>query len=509
MLTAPHTDAELLARFAAGRDEAAFAEIVRRHGPVVLRVCRRLYRPAAEDAFQATFLVLACRAGSVRTSVGGWLVGVAGRVARQMRRRDRRWASNPPPDVGFTPRSPDLAELAAILDDELTRLPDRLRAVVVACLLAGRTHDEAAADLGTSGRTVRRRLAEAKAVLRDRLVRRGVVPTVAAAVVAGTGPAAVAVPAGLTTSTATLATDFLAGGATHVPAAIIAKGVAMGMTGLGLKAWATALLIAAVGATAVGVGWADGPAAVMPPPNPPLPAKALGRPAPPTPRPESVSVTGGSPVAARAILNEANHQLRVLSRTWLGTEPPAMRATVPINYQPGGKEGGATTFRFADGGPVAIGMKLRGGLERTLEVTLPHEMTHVVLAVHFGRAVPRWADEGMAVLAESEASRHEHDLRCRGLINAGRAIPLKELFRMTEYPKDMVVTFAQGYSVCDFLLSRHPTDGRRKLLDFVRLGMVDGNAGWERAAREVYGFRSVDDLQEQWIASLRTPPKRP
>src|SRR5579885_2581487 len=91
---APSTpDADLLRRFVADRDPDAFAELVRRHGPVVYRVCRRLLGPAAaDDAFQATFLVLATRPGSVRQagSVGSWLVGVAGRVARQMRKRDRR-----------------------------------------------------------------------------------------------------------------------------------------------------------------------------------------------------------------------------------------------------------------------------------------------------------------------------------------------------------------------------------------------------------------------------------
>src|SRR3954466_4236918 len=99
-------DAELLGRFAAARDEAAFTELVRRHGPVVYRVCRRLVPAAADDAFQAVFLVLACRGGGTRgprgggggrvaggrAAVGGWLAGVAGRVARKMRAAEPRRA---------------------------------------------------------------------------------------------------------------------------------------------------------------------------------------------------------------------------------------------------------------------------------------------------------------------------------------------------------------------------------------------------------------------------------
>src|SRR5438094_1072451 len=103
-------DADLLRRFAEARDEPAFAELVRRHGPVVYRVCRRLLGPAAaDDAFQATFLVLVTRPESVRQagSVGSWLVGVAGRGARQMRKRERRFlASGRRQSAGDSPTPP-------------------------------------------------------------------------------------------------------------------------------------------------------------------------------------------------------------------------------------------------------------------------------------------------------------------------------------------------------------------------------------------------------------------
>ena len=169
------TDADLLSQFIASRDEAAFAELVRRHGPAVYRTCRRLTDPtSADDAFQATFLVLACRAERVRKagSVGSWLIGVAGRVARQMRRVGGKQetltdcqdeiadCSAPHPGSCLI-----IPELAAVLEDELTRLPDSLRAPLVLCLLQGRTQEQAATELGGSVRTLRRRLERAKVAL--------------------------------------------------------------------------------------------------------------------------------------------------------------------------------------------------------------------------------------------------------------------------------------------------------------------------------------------------------
>src|SRR5215213_7244380 len=146
-------DDELLDRFTTGRDEAAFAELVRRHGPVGFRVCRRLVGPdAAEDAFQAAFLVLATRPDAARAagSVGGWLVGVAGRVARQMRRAANRRATHESAAARRDEREDpaDRTDQFRVLDEEIARLPEHLRDPVVLCLLQGLTQDEAAAELG-------------------------------------------------------------------------------------------------------------------------------------------------------------------------------------------------------------------------------------------------------------------------------------------------------------------------------------------------------------------------
>ena len=156
------TDRDLLAGFASRGDHAAFAELVRRHGPMVLRTCRRTLRHEedAEDAFQATFLVLAEKAGSVRKTeaLGSWLHGVAHRVALRARRdagrrRAHEREARPMPTTAGT-RDADWREVQAALDEEIRALPEKYRAPFVLCFLEGRSRAEAAAELGLEEGTV-------------------------------------------------------------------------------------------------------------------------------------------------------------------------------------------------------------------------------------------------------------------------------------------------------------------------------------------------------------------
>ena len=288
----PVPDPALLDRFAIGRDEDAFAELIRRHGPVVYRICRRLVgASAADDAFQATFLVLATRLDTARAagSVAGWLVGVAGRVARQMRRSAARrthheTAAATARSADGAAHSVDLADQFRLLDEELARLPARLRDPVVLCLLQGRTQEDAARELGRDARTLRRRLERAKKVLRARLERRGVVPAVASGLITAAGSVSATVPPDLSNRTVSTVFDFLTGGASRLAPVILAKGVATSMFSRKLT---HLMAVAVFGLIGVGVVLADdprpaptaattqaAPATVPSPPTPAAPARA-------------------------------------------------------------------------------------------------------------------------------------------------------------------------------------------------------------------------------------------
>jgi RNA polymerase sigma factor (sigma-70 family) len=185
---ARETDRQLLTRFAR-RDPEAFAELVERHGPMVFRVCRRVLRHEqdAEDAFQATFLVLAGRAAAIRNSeaVASWLHGVAHRVALRARRDAvrRRVRERETPMPATKPPPHDWGEIQAALDEEIRRLPAGPRAAFVLCFLEGKSRSEAAAELGVKEGTVWSRLSLAKKLLGQRLGRRGIVlPALLAAV---------------------------------------------------------------------------------------------------------------------------------------------------------------------------------------------------------------------------------------------------------------------------------------------------------------------------------------
>jgi RNA polymerase sigma factor (sigma-70 family) len=258
------SDRELLECFLRQRDEAAFTVLLRRHGPMVMRVCRRVLNDwhAAEDAFQATFLVLARKAGSIRRreGVGGWLHGVAYRLALKARREARR----PLPETAFAPTASPapldqltMHEAQAMLDEEIQQLPAKYREPLLLCYLEEKTRDEAARQLGWPLGTLKSRVERGRELLRVGLERRGL--TLSAGLVATTlapRTATAALAAEMLRQTAQAAVQFAAGPLRAVagisPEAVaLAKGVLPMITLTQIKWAAVALLALAL----VGNGW--------------------------------------------------------------------------------------------------------------------------------------------------------------------------------------------------------------------------------------------------------------
>ncbi len=262
------SDRQLLERFTTRRDDAgevAFAALVARHGPMVLVVCQDLLgdRHHAEDAFQAVFLVLARKAGSIREPdlLGNWLYGVALRTARcarlrlARRRRNEEALSTSPTDPAVPADRPVLArEQAEALHVEIDRLPDAFRLPLVLCYFEGLTVHEAARRLRCSHGTVRSRIARARDKLRRGLTRRGVVlPAAALTAVFDSKDASASVSSPLCDITTRAALKFAAGQAATPSAAALAREVLRSMLIRKLKLTALALLF--LGTVATGAGY--------------------------------------------------------------------------------------------------------------------------------------------------------------------------------------------------------------------------------------------------------------
>ncbi|WP_406699753.1 sigma-70 family RNA polymerase sigma factor [Singulisphaera sp. Ch08] len=313
-------DRELLVRYSGSKDEVAFEALVNRHGPMVLATCRAILRNEhdVEDAFQATFLILTRKAGSIRggDALGGWLHRVAYRASVQAsveamrRRRKEAEASVMNPHDGSCPGPETDHEWKPILHEEIDRLPEGHRLPVVLCDLEGLTYEQAAEQLGWTLPTLRCRLAKARQRLRRRLTHRGVTALGAGSLLAPRGatasPTTTVVPPTLVRATLVMAM----GGPASNGAMLLTQTLLRGMLMTKIKLVATAAGLAVLALTAASVIAAGGG-----PPEPPIPKLKPKAPAPqatqtepaPSKPAETVEVRGvvvapdGHPVAGAAV----------------------------------------------------------------------------------------------------------------------------------------------------------------------------------------------------------------
>jgi RNA polymerase sigma factor (sigma-70 family) len=311
-------DSQLLARYCRSNDPAAFEALVNRHGPMVLATCRAVLRNEhdVEDAFQATFLVLAKKAGSIKgaEALGGWLHRVAYRAsvqasvqARKRRRKEAEASAMAPPDASRPALEVD-HDLRPILHEEIERLPEGHRLPVVLCDLEGLTYEQAAEQLRWTVPTLRCRLAKARQRLKGRLTRRGLNPLAVGPFVVPKSSALAIVPPALLKATVHAAT----GGSASAGAALLTHTILRGMLMTKLKIAGTATLaslaLASAGLIAASSGMATEEPKPAMKPKPEARAEVAAKEAPDGKKPaEMVDVKGrvvapdGKPVAGATV----------------------------------------------------------------------------------------------------------------------------------------------------------------------------------------------------------------
>jgi len=197
-----------------------------------------------------------------------------------------------------------------------------------------------------------------------------------------------------------------------------------------------------------------------------------------------------------------------LAIEWTGAAMPnwSQPCVVTVNVGPNLGAGGATTFMFEHGEVYGWRMNIQGSAERVLDSVLPHEITHTIFATHFGRPLPRWADEGGATTVEHQSERAKHKGKLIEYLRTNRGIAFNQMFAMTEYPPDIMPLYAQGYSLAEFLIQQ---GGRREYVNYLGDGMQSGD--WNGSTERHYGMADLGVLQTTWVAWVAkgSPALRP
>jgi hypothetical protein len=208
---------------------------------------------------------------------------------------------------------------------------------------------------------------------------------------------------------------------------------------------------------------------------------------------------------AREFCEAAERCRRELAIEWLGAELPDWPEPCPIHIEVGPQlgAGGATSFMFDRGRPHGWTMNIQGSRERLIDSVIPHEVTHTIFATHFGRPLPRWADEGACTTVEADVEKNKHKKLLITFLTTGQGIAFNRMFAMTQYPANILPLYSQGYSVARYLIAQ---GGKQKYVKYVGEGMRTGN--WPETTRKHYGFANLSDLQVTWLEWVRqgSPP---
>lgn len=219
-------------------------------------------------------------------------------------------------------------------------------------------------------------------------------------------------------------------------------------------------------------------------------------------RTSNFMVTARSPEFAKQVGDQAEVFRKKLSIEFTGRELGPWREPCPITVTTGANLGaaGETSFGFINGTPVGWTMSIQGSPERVLDAVLPHEVLHTIFATHFGRPLPRWADEGACTTVEHISERQKQDRFLIEFLSArpSRGIPFNKMFVMKQYPRDVMPLYSQGYSVTRFLIHQ---GGKPKFVEFVGAGMQRND--WNTAVAKYYGYKDLSELQLKWLEFVK------
>lgn len=206
-------------------------------------------------------------------------------------------------------------------------------------------------------------------------------------------------------------------------------------------------------------------------------------------------VTAKTEVLATKVGDAAELSREQLALLWLGEVLPqwSKPCSIRVDARENIGAGGETSFTFEGGEVFGWQMKVQGSEERILDSVIPHEISHTILASYFRKPVPRWLDEGAATAVETVSERDNYRQMLIKFLKSGKGIPFNTMVRQKEYPSDQMPFYAQGFSVCEYLIL---VGGHRKLIEFATRGVQSGD--WSLAVHESYGYDDLGDLQVRW-----------
>jgi RNA polymerase sigma factor (sigma-70 family) len=517
------SDTQLLSRFALRRDEAAFAALVARHGPMVLTVCKGLLRDPsdADDAFQATFLVLARKAGSAwaEGQLGGWLHKVAYRIAVHAsidatRRRDHERRAAKEAVVEFSHVELD-DDVRRVLHDEIARLPAKFRLPIVLCYLEGLTHAQAAAQLQCGEATLRRRLARARERLGQRLAHRGLAPNASTLGAWLAREAGATVPAVFDLATVRAVMQVAAGEAiATVVGARVMRLTHGGLTMMtnGSKVVALALLsLAAVASLAGGVGARDDKRVAPTVEETPSQPKATVA----QPLPTRVDTTGKPPTPTTVNATEAGEKwpmtlsnaFRIAMDNCEGARVIAFNADgIPIGgFEP--KPGGVAAKDRVSRSPSLVIGRLDAGASPWSFKSLVMARLRSVEQQYWNLAqshVQLWASEQAVSLAEEILKREEAELQ----VGRGTVADVAEIAqRLEQFNLDLVtrtsdlITTERGFRN----LLGLPAADTRRIIPVSRPTEKLVEPDWETCLNEMKGQHPDIVLTRLAVAELSEP----